>query len=92
MKTAVERAKVVKTIQKSSFEGSRTGENSSRRDNEEKKSSFDQNSGEKKEKGEGKQKNFTPRNRFGNGPRECWTCGKTGHFRSDCPENKGNSV
>lgn len=92
MKTAAKMAKTVKIIQKSSFEGNRGGENSFRHGNEEKKSLFDQSSGEKKEKGEGKQKNFTPRNRFGNGPRECWTCGKAGHFRSDCPENKGNSV
>lgn len=23
---------------------------------------------------------------------ECWTCGKTGHFRSECSQSKGNSA
>jgi len=45
---------------------------------------------EKEKKG-----NFGKKKRFDsklNASRECWTCGKTGHFLSDCPEEKGNAV
>lgn len=31
-------------------------------------------------------------NDFSSRGKECWTCGKTGHFRFECPEEKGNAV
>jgi len=92
LSVAIERAKTIKMIQGEGFE--------------KKKGNFNKNFSEKKDAAQGgktegeregkeKQGNFGKKNwqgsKFGAGRKECWTCGKVGHFRSDCPEEKGNS-
>ena len=89
---AIERAKTLKVIQGEFSE--RRGENFRRFIKEKGKGAEgtearrfgtkERDESRKEEKGK----------RFGsklNAGRECWTCGKTGHFRSECPEGKGNA-
>ena len=91
LKLAIERAKAVKIIQESNFVYERRY-NSNFKNNFEGKKVGDPQDG--KDQGE---KRSTRAGKDGRGlenlardPRECWTCGKTGHFRADCPEGEGN--
>ena len=103
LKLAVERAKAVKIIREENFERKRDGYGKFSGRNFEQKN-FEK--GERKDarkagdakvaEGEGKggngQKGKWRGNNFGINSRECWTCGKTGHFRAECPNEKGNAV
>lgn len=102
---AVERAKTVKIIQGESLERNRrfnsanpyqkAERNHARKDfKKENKNENDQNNGD--ERKDHKKKNPSGGkwrgNNFSSKGKECWTCGKAGHFRSECPEEKGNAV
>ncbi|EFN73165.1 hypothetical protein EAG_04002 [Camponotus floridanus] len=78
LKLAVERGKAVKIIQ---------GENFERKKDYERR--FEKGKGDaltherkSKEEENGKQK----------GTKECWLCGKAGHYRADCPEKEENPI
>lgn len=96
LKAAVERAKAIKIIQGEDFERGREGYNGNkfgRRFAEGEKGANQGQGSEKKEPRKAfAQKGQGQRDKFGSGPRECWTCGKSGHFRAECPENKGNGA
>lgn len=97
LKTAIERAKAIKAIQEKNF-GWKFGRNreSNFRDSfegERRKNARDKK-GEKsldEEKFENEERKVW-RNKRSAANRECWTCGKSGHFRFECPERKGNAV
>jgi len=91
LKAAVERSIAIKVIKKNSF--SRRNENCFR----EKNYFVRENINEAGEKGtrEGKEiRKGNLHNLHGNGSKECWQCGATEHFRSECPslknEERGN--
>lgn len=99
---AVERAKTVKIIQGENFEGKRENFrkiNSAKyrkvERNDARKDGDGENDGSARQENE-RRKNPTGGKWRGNFSssrgKECWTCGKTGHFRSECPEEKGNAV
>lgn len=90
LRQAVERAKAIRNICADSFERQKKFGNyggsfygkpkfSEREDSRERES--------KEEKG----RKRSWRDKKSVASRECWTCGKTGHFRSECPQ-EGNSV
>lgn len=89
LKLAIERAKAVKIIQRENFERKRDFE---KRFEEEKRNA---RNNEKKREGKETDKK---KGGFGQGnwkrtnTKERWLCGKTEQFRSDCPENKGNTA
>lgn len=105
---AVERAKTVEIIQGEYFERKRENvnrkstnfgkfysanqkaeRNDARKDNE----NGNKNGNARKEhEGKNPAGGKWRRNSFSSRGKECWTCGKTGHFRSECPEEKGNAV
>jgi len=98
---AVERAKAVKIIQGESFVGKkenfgRFNKNSERGDYQKaERNDARKENGEKKN--EEKKRENPPggrwrRNNFSSKRKECWTCGKAGHFRAECPEERGNAV
>lgn len=93
---AIERAKTVKMIQGEGIERKKGNFNRNFSGGKKKDTSQGEKTGSERE-GKGKQqRNFGRKNwsgsKFGADRRECWTCGKVGHFRSDCPQEKGNSV
>jgi len=85
LKLAIERARAIKIIRADEFQ---------------KKNNFKSQSGfnfKEKENGERKKEgsNGKEKEKFGNSnvknknSKECWKCGGNGHFRVNCPENKG---
>jgi hypothetical protein len=92
---AVERAKALKIIQGDNYAREREKTNKSF-PKEGQNNNFN---GKKGTEGNGKQAEEGKNEQRGNsrGSRnasrgECWTCGKTGHFRSECPQERGNTV
>ncbi|XP_071576725.1 uncharacterized protein [Temnothorax nylanderi] len=97
---AVERAKALKIIQGEGFgrgkfngntvkEGQKGGANVEGGEIEADKERKEDGKTERKgnfQKGNGRG------NKFSANRGECWTCGKTGHFRSECPEQRGNAI
>ena len=97
---AVERAKALKIIQGEGFAREKFVKNTAR---EGQKGGANVEKGEvegdKERKEEGKtdkkvnfQKGNARGSKSGANRGECWTCGKTGHFRSGCPEQRGNAI
>jgi len=85
LKAAVERSVAIKIIQKNSF--SRGNEGGFReKNNFVQKNINKEGEKETKQGKEVKKGNF--RNLRANGGKECWQCGATGHFRSECPSLK----
>jgi len=93
---AIERAKTIKMIQGEGYEKKRGNLNSNKNFSGAEKRNAQGNKleGERddKDKKENNGKRNWPGSKFSAGRRECWTCGKVGHFRSECPIEKGNSV
>jgi len=99
---AVERAKAVKIIQGESFDRKkenfgRFSRNSERGVYQEAERNHARKEKEKGEKNEEKKRENPSggrwrRNNFSSKGKECWTCGKAGHFRAECPEERGNAV
>lgn len=92
LKIAIERAKTIKVIQGETF-GKKRFDNFANKSSNGKFYRKNED-GEKKEEKEGttKRENNERGNRKPRTMRECWLCGKTGHFRSECPDNKGNGI
>jgi len=88
---AIQRAKVLKNIQgennaqvsRNSWRFSREAKRFPEKDKEEESESEKKKGGGGGDKGESSQKG-----KFRVSPKECWTCGKKGHFRFQCPENR----
>jgi len=82
LRLAIERAKAIKIIRADEFQ---------RKRNFKSQSGFDRGNGEwKKEEKNGKEKGKSGSSNLKNkNPKECWKCGGKGHFRVNCPENKG---
>lgn len=91
---AIERAKAVKIIQEEDF--GRRKERRWNTGNFQKSNERDERNHarikrkDEKEKHEYSRRNKWHKSNFHMGNKECWTCGKKGHFRSECPEEKGN--
>jgi len=87
---AIQRAKVLKNIQgendaqvrRNSWRFFREAKRFPEKDKEEETES------EKKKGGGGVKGESSQKEKFRVSPRECWTCGKKGHFRFQCPENR----
>ncbi|XP_036148536.1 uncharacterized protein LOC118647560 [Monomorium pharaonis] len=94
LKAAVERAKAIEIIQEANFERKeKFGRNFDRfRRNFEREERKDARSvgGEKSEEG-GFRKNWRGLKSAAK-DKECWAYGKTGHFRFECPDAKGNAA
>jgi len=94
LKTAVVRARAIKEIQEEFYNRGRANLNFARRNFLEKKSQENKKVEEEKE-GEkrGREfKNVLRKNKTNDsGQKECWLCGKQGHFRFECPNREGNS-
>jgi len=90
LNSAIERAKTIKIIQGESMDKKKGNYYyGKRKEEEEGKPPYKENKMENKE-GEGSKEKKKIKKGFS--PRECWQCGKEEHFRSECPEYKGNSV
>mgnify|MGYP002717615413 CR=1 FL=1 len=100
---AVERAKTVKIIQgenfgkfyKSEKSGFRMAERSGARNGNGNGAQNGNTNNARNGNALYEKKNFSGgkfRNNFPSKGKECWTCGKTGHFRFECPEGKGNEA
>lgn len=89
LKLTIERAKAVKIIQGENFEKKRDFENWFEK---EKTDARNNEKMEKDEERDKKKRDFAQGNWKRTNTRECWLYGKTGYFRSDCPENKGNTA
>jgi hypothetical protein len=89
LRSAVERAKAVKIIHGEGFQR-RAGGNYDKRPELGQRKIF--NNGEEKKdggdvrKGDGREKKYVPTQK------ECWLCGKVGHFRFECPSKEGNEA
>jgi len=94
LKTAVVRARAIKEIQEECYDRGRGNSNFSRRNFFEKRNQGDKKIEEEKEGENGSKgvKNAFRKNKINDSSRkECWLCGKQGHFRFECPNRKGNS-
>ncbi|KYN50244.1 hypothetical protein ALC62_05960 [Cyphomyrmex costatus] len=93
LRFAIERAKTIRIIQENSFGHKKDFQNSKERRKESENGKEGENNKEKREKEDGKGKFSKNKNgvKFGN-KRECWECGKEGHFRSECPGKAGTEM
>jgi len=98
---AVERAKAVKIIQGKSFDKKKENFGRFNRNFEREIYQKGERNDARKEKEKGEndikiRENLSGgrwrRNNFSSKGKECWTCGKTGHFRTECPGERGNAV
>jgi len=98
---AVERAKAIKIIQGESFD--RKKEHFGRFNRNSEKGIYQKakrnDARKEKEKGENEEKRRENpsgrrwrRNNSSPKGKECWTYGKAGHFRAECPKDRGNAV
>jgi len=88
---AIERAKTIKMIQGEGLKKEK--ENFNKNFSGKEKEVARENKTEDDREGKEKKGNFGKKKRFGSkssADRECWTCGKTGHYRSECPEGNAN--
>jgi len=89
LNSAIERAKTIKIIQGESMDRKKGNYYyGKRKEEEEGRPPYKENKMENKEGECSKEKKKVKK---GFSPRECWQCGKEGHFRSECPEYKGNA-
>lgn len=87
LRIAVERAKTVKMFQGNSFsEGNKNGRFFSKNRGMDVKA---KDNAEKQKEKEGVKEEGKKFSR--NKPKECWFCGKQGHYRNECPNNKENA-
>lgn len=104
LKAAIERAKMIKIIQgenlekrkELNFKFEKKNNYYKEKDNHrQNKTNFEKEKGKEEEKDKIKKREgkFYRQNKGTNQKSiECWSCGKIGHFRFECPLDKGNSV
>jgi len=85
LNSAIQRAKVLKNIQ---GENNAQGSRNSWRFSREAKRLPGKNKETESEKEKGGGGESSQKEKFRVSSKECWTCGKKGHFRFQCPENK----
>ncbi|XP_011858923.1 PREDICTED: uncharacterized protein LOC105556439 [Vollenhovia emeryi] len=96
---AVERAKAIKIIQGGNFRREREDtygislneERGKSLGGKELKSERNDKPATRKKSETDQRKNWRD-NKYAAKREECWTCGKFGHFRSECPASEGNSI
>ncbi|KYN06766.1 hypothetical protein ALC62_02284 [Cyphomyrmex costatus] len=97
LRVAIERAKAIQLIQENSFD-KKEGNSFNFKQGKEKNEADKEEENHKQEKGKFNKNKFQ---KVGTGKddkeiknarrKECWECGKEGHFRAECPGNTGNT-